>query len=585
MHRIPIAAISIAILATTIVHDVRLEARASTGRVHGFVRDGAGTGVADASVLAVGLTVIAARSDAHGRFQLTVPPGDYVLRATRNGYVSKYRESVRVQSSISLERTITLFRQEEAIAAARPDDHSHTELAWRLRHLPRSVLRDGTAIVPTDEDAGRSLVERAVGSSRGLASRIAGADFTGQVNFVTTTTANPAAVWSATFPRSVAYVVLGAPVGASGDWRVRGAVASGTQSAWNFLGEYEARRTAAHALRFGMSYSAHVPKLQAADLWTRPALEARSVTGLFAEDRWRPVPDLDVEYSVRADRYDFLSTPYLFSASGTMRARVMPATVVSVRAARSMIAPGAEEFLPPATDGPWLPPERTFATLVSRERMRPEDVRHVELGLTREFGTGASPRAIHARAFAQQTFNQIVTLFGGGEQASQGHYHVARAGVVDLTGWAVGVSGTLFGVLNGQIEYSRLTADWYGFGRTRTLRRIAPSVVRDSRESLDDVTASVEAKFNEARTRLSVVYRSNSAFSDDDTDATPSHGSRFDIQFHQALPYRPLPDSRLELMFAVRTLFRDPRDGASAYDELLTVAPPLRLLGGIKVRF
>jgi hypothetical protein len=248
-----------------------------------------------------------------------------------------------------------------------------------------------------------------------------------------------------------------------------------------------------------------------------------------------------------------------------------------------MVAPGAEEFLPPPTNGPWLPPERTFATLTSRDRMRAEDVRHAELDFTQQLRGGPNPYAMHVRVFAQETIDQIVTLFGVSGLQAQGHYHVARAGAVDLTGWTVGATGTL-GVLTGQIEYSRMSADWRGLGRTRTLRRLAPSVVRDGRESLNDITATVEARFNQARTRMRVVYRSNTAFARDDETA-PSAASRFDVQLHQALPYRPLRDSHLELMFAVRTLFRDPRGGASAYDELLTVAPPLRLLGGIQIRF
>ena len=581
-HRIPVVAISIAVIALTVVPQVRLHASQSSGRVHGFVRDAVGVAVADASVLAVGARVIAARTDTRGRFQMSVPPGDYILRATRTGYISTYREPVRVLSSAALERTITLFRQTDAAAAAPPDDHSHSELAWRLRHLPRSVLRDGTA---TAAGPDRSLFGRAVDSSVRLASRIADTNFSGQVNFVTTATANLAAASSSTFPRSVAYVVLGAPVGSSGDWRVRGAVASGTRSAWNVLGEYEARRTETHALRFGVSYSAHGPKAGSVGPWSRPVLEARSVAGMFLEDRWRLLSDLEVDYAVRADRYDFLSTPQLLSASGGVRARVLPSTLVSVRLARSMVAPGAEEFLPPSAEGPWLPPERTFATLVSRDRMRPEEVRHAELGFRQEVGRNNQAPVIHARVFAQQTSDQIVTLFGVGGQPARGHYHVARAGTVNVSGWAVGVSGALLRSLSGQVEYARLTADWYGMGRTRGLRRIAPSAVRDSREAIDDITASLEARFNDARTRLSVVYRSSSAFSGDDGDESPSAGGRFDLQFHQALPYRPFAHSRLELLFAVRTLFRDPRDGSSAYDELLTVRPPLRLLGGIQVRF
>src|SRR6185503_15103829 len=51
---------------------------------------------------------------------------------------------------------------------------------------------------------------------------------------------------------------------------------------------------------------------------------------------------------------------------------------VVAHVSQRMLAPGAEEFLPPATVGPWLPPERTFAALGGEdlrvERTRAPDV-------------------------------------------------------------------------------------------------------------------------------------------------------------------------------------------------------------------
>jgi hypothetical protein len=603
MHRIPVAAISTVILlwssgqslyarATLPERDDAVAANTS-GRVNGFVRDAAGAAVPQASVLAVGQSVVAARTDARGRFSMALPPGDYILRATRTGYVSTYREPVRVLNSIALERVITLIRQSEATMAENvADSHAHTDLAWRLRHMPRSVLRDAAAQTEYTEgeaaelrgQPAESVWGRAVDSSLRLASRLADTNFSGQLNFVTTTSANPADFSASALPRSVAYVVLGAPIAGVGDWRIRGAIGSGTQSSWNVLGEFEGYRSEAHALRFGMSYSARGPREPGLGEYTRSTLEARSVTGVFARDLWRPVSNLEVDYAVRADRYDFLSDPYLLSASGGVRARVLPQTFVAVRAGRSMHAPGAEEFLPPPAAGPWLPPERTFAALVSPEGLRAETVRHVEIAFAREFGPKGRTRSIHVRGFGEQTTDQIATLFSTSMTDSTGHYRVARAGSVAISGWAAGLSGQWFGALTGTVEYSRLAADWTGLGRTRGLRRAAPSVVRDTFEWLDDVTVTLEARMNRDRTRLSVVYRTNSAFSHAD-GALPTLGGRFDVQLHQALPYRPLPGSHLELMFAVRTLFRDPQAGSSRYDELLTVSPPLRLIGGIQVRF
>ena len=74
-----------------------------------------------------------------------------------------------------------------------------------------------------------------------------------------------------------------------------------------------------------------------------------------------------------------------------------------VSAAHREIAPGAEEFAPPAT-GPWLPPERTFSEY-ARAPLRSERIDHLELAGERELG-GA---VVTVRAFRQQVDDQLVT--------------------------------------------------------------------------------------------------------------------------------------------------------------------------------
>ena len=384
-----------------------------------------------------------------------------------------------MQNSIALERVITLFRQGEAAMVENvADNHAHTDLAWRLRHLPRSVLRDATTETEwtegdptafTGQPAG-SVWGRAVDSSMRLASRLADTDFTGQLNFVTTVGGQDFCRNS--LVRSVAYVVP-APIGGAGDWRIRGAIGSGTQSSWNVLGEYEARRSEAHALRFGMSYSARGPREPGLGEYARSTLEARSVTGVFAQDLWRPLSDLEVEYAVRADRYDFLADPYLLSASGGVRARVLPATFVAIRAGRSMHAPGAEEFLPPPAAGPWLPPERTFAALVSREGLRAETVRHVEFSLAREFGPNGSARSVQVRGL-QETTDQIATLFRQRLRIRRDTIACARR--LGQCDWLGGRDErAVVRRPDGHHQCSRLGASWTGLVRTGPSRSRPPS--------------------------------------------------------------------------------------------------------------
>jgi len=566
---------------------VRAVVRASNaaGRVHGLVRDVAGRGVSGASVLAVGLTIISARSDVSGRFELSLPPGDYVLRANRDGYLSTYREPVRVSGTTLLERNITLTRQASALAsAATSDEHSHTDLAWILRHLPRSVLRDGAISVPVESDRARTIGRAADVSTR-LAMALAGTDFRGQVNFVTTAVAGPLAAWGpASLPRGVAFLTLGAPVVGHGAWQMRAAVASGDGSSWNLLGAYQSDPALVHAWTLGLSYSAQG--------YTRPAdrlavavAEARSVASISGQDRWRIADGFELEYGVRAERFDYLVSPYLFSANGGFNLRVLPRTVVTANASRRMIAPGADEFLPAPTGAPWLPAERTFYPLYGRGTMRAEDVRHGEIALRHELGGGVTPLTIHARRFRQRAADQITTLFGVPDRSGRGQYFVAHVGEVDLVGWGVGVGGRFSRYLSGEVEYARVIADWQSGRRGRDIRRAAPSTLRPDLERMHDLTATLEADVAASATHVSLVYRGSTAFSRHVADRTPLPGSRFDLQIRQALPYQPTRGSRLELLFSIRSLFRDVRGDASWYDELLTAGPPLRLMGGVQVRF
>jgi hypothetical protein len=581
-HRIPAIAFAVIVFAASLGSDVRAGAAAS-GRVLGIVRDGTGLAIADADILAVGQTIVSSRSDVRGRFQILLPPGNYVLKAARIGYVSTYREPVRVDSTTRLERTITLTRQSDSPFAIPNDAHSHTDLAWQLRHLPRSVLRDEGA---TSGAGGKTTTPSQ--DNRSTRWAFLDQEFTGQVNLLTTASTNPfSAEHAAATPRGVAFIVVGAPVGVTGDWRVRGAIGSGDGSSWNLLGEYDSRDFAGHAATFGVSYSAQQYQSPVTGLVVTTALpDARRVAGAFARDRWRVTPRLNLSYAVRADRYDYLQVPNLYSGNAEVRALLLPRTYLEGSASRNLLAPGAEEFLPPPADGPWLPPERTFSSLFgARDVMRAEDVQHLEVGFAREFGRDAFSRTIRVRAFRQQTTDQMVTLFGSRKSSDLGHYRVAQAGEVQVDGWSAGIDGVIVGSLSGAIEYSHLFADWRATGRTRGLRLVAPSMLRPDAERVHDVLASLDAAFNNSRTRIQVVYRYSSAFSSDEGGRVPVPGSRFDLQMHQELPYRPAGDGRVELIFAVRTLFRDVHSGASFYDELLTVRPPTRFMGGIQVRF
>src|SRR4051812_30795433 len=181
------------------------------GELHGVVRDDRGKPIAGAVVSALGSMSVFAVSDADGHFTFrALPAGPYLVRAHLRGYLGERGRLIQVSPNEHSTWTIALTRQSSdssptVLAAGvgpsepatpSPDSGSddHGEVAWRLRHAPRSVLKDAetTAAAIGDEPSliGDSLAElgRAVGTPARLASALfADVPLNTQINFLTTT--------------------------------------------------------------------------------------------------------------------------------------------------------------------------------------------------------------------------------------------------------------------------------------------------------------------------------------------------------------------------------------------------------------
>ena len=192
---------------------------------------------------------------------------------------------------------------------------------------------------------------------------------------------------------------------------------------------------------------------------------------------------------------------------------------------------------------------------------------------------------VRVRRFHEISQGQLATLFGVTGSDARGQYFVGAVGAVDLLGWGAALSGQFGSHVHGQIEYAQVSSNWQLADRVRSLRLAAPSVIRDDEPRVQDVTASLDADVPQSTTHLSLLYRANTAFSRNDGAAGPLVTGRFDVQVRQALPFHPTRTGRVDLVFSIGNLFRDPRGEASWYDELLTVRPPLRVMGGLQVRF
>lgn len=590
-------------------------ATVTTGQIIGRVADDAGLPVEGVVVSAMGSTSAFAVSDTAGQFNLRqLPPGPYLLRAHREGYLTVRGTIVEVRPAGRTSSALTLRREgrsgapqvtEASVGGATTADQAGSpendrsgrdegDFAWKLRHLKRNVLRDANGMIglPAQEELAGDpfgFIGRAFESS----ARAATALFTevsldGRVDLLTTGAFDsPAELLQMDRTRSVAFFSLGAPVGSHGDWVVNAAMNQGDLNSWIVSGNYESRAGEPHRYQLGMSYS-----LQRYEGGNPAALAAvsetaRNVGSVFGYDEWIVSDALSIGVGANYAHYDYLVEPSLFSPQVTATITPIAGWRLRGMAARQLSAPGAQEFLPP-TRATWLPPQRTFSPL-SDDGFRTQSLMHYEAGIERALN-GAT---IGIRAFRQQVDDQMVTIFGlrqpEGPASALGHYYVGTAGNADIMGWGVGITHALAAHVRGSVDYSIATADWVQGPPAADyvlLSGTIPAVLPDQPERIHDVMTSLETEVPQTATRVLMYYRVSNAFlkTGDDGSVRGLDG-RFDVQINQALPFMNFLSSQWEMLVAVRNMFHDRVAGASTYDELMVVRPPKRLVGGLTVRF
>ena len=159
--------------------------QAPGGSIVSFVRDQSGRPVVGAIVSAVGRRIVTSVTDEQGRCVFSaLPAGDYLVRVHRTGYVSTssllvlagpganstWSFVLKVQSPRAIDPRqarksgpdvltagfigSTAIEPADAPPAEDEESHDHSEVAWRLKHLKRSVLKDATDRAIFDEDGG-----------------------------------------------------------------------------------------------------------------------------------------------------------------------------------------------------------------------------------------------------------------------------------------------------------------------------------------------------------------------------------------------------------------------------------------------
>jgi hypothetical protein len=598
---------------------------AAPGVLYGVVTDDSGAPVAGAMVSAIGGITVFAVSDARGRFEMTAPvPGAYLIRAHRKGFVASRTQTLEVRSGGRTSSTLALGKADPQILAAgvglmgvaQSDTEAaepapsgtagadekredSTETAWRIRHARRGILKDAEGVAIADEESEHSfaagdVLGRAVGAPARLAtSFFAETPFSGQVNLLTTSSFDtPRQLFTGSnLARGAAFVRVGAPVGDLGEWMVRGAITEADLTAWLLSGSYTTRAPARHQYEFGMSYSTQ--RYDGGNQLTlRDVSDGSRNAGLvYGADNFTINRALAVSYAGRYAQYDYLEHRSLISPrvavtlSPADRFRVT--TVLSSQA----LAPGAEEFLPPSDTGIWLPPQRTFSSLERGEMLDASRTMHMSVAVERDIAGST----IAVRAFRQRVDDQLVTLFGvdlpSQPGAKQGHYLVGNAGDLTTQGCTASLSTMIAGRIQGSLAYSIATAQMDPAEGMNFLVLVAPSALRAGPERIHDVATTISADVPETATKVLMLYRLSNGFARAASQITdgpldrPGFDSRFDVQVRQSLPFLDFSAARWEMLVAVRNFFRDASDDQSIYDELLTIRPPKRIVGGVTVHF
>ena len=573
-------------------------------RIAGTIRDDRGQAIEGALVSALGATSSLAVTDGAGYFSLALPPGEYQIRVHGDGYSSTFREMVLLGANASITRAIVLNRTGERTVlaaglggrpavpsgAADPKAHPHSEQAWRLRHLKRTILRDGSDVaggLEADDPNGWQTFGRALGSPARLATAFfSDLPIDGEFRLLTAGSIGPyTPAFDELSGAGVAYLSVRSRIGSHGEWSARGTMSSADLSTWLVAGDYVARPDNTHAFTLGMSYGSQgIPTVERAPVPVSSVLtdRTRNAGQIYAFDRWRLSPEMLVDYGTRVDYYDYLDDKAVLW-SPIVRLELTPGgeaapTAIRVSASSRRDAPGSAEFTPPAA-GPWTPPQRVFTPLPG-EGFDVERTDHAEVEIEHSFDEAYS---LAVRRFTQRTTNQIATLFGldhPGLSTEGGHYYVASMGDASVDGWALRVATPDGQPFRGSVEYALAAVEW---APGPDVSALAGPIARDGDDRVHDITTSFGADVPQTRTRLYLVYRISTGFATEDTGA--AFGSRFDMQLNQGLPFLPSNAGQWEVLLSMRNTLRDPRFGMSMLDELLAVSTPTRVVGGVQVKF
>jgi hypothetical protein len=586
----------------------------ATTDIDGLVVDEAGAPLAGAVISVIGPTATLALTDQHGKFVVpSLPSGRYALQARKVGRNPSPLLTISLNAHAGAHVRLTLVPpgkaapeasaiveypvlaagfvpgSEQEAEAGHPSNPRET--AWRLRHLRRSVLKDAdqAADVATDDSVPtESWFSRVALDQRPSIFADFGdfSSLSGQINLMTVGSFdNPQQIFSADgFSHGVAYLSIGSSPADRTAWTVRGAMTEGDFASWVLSGTYAADLGDHHRYQAAMVYGTQRPDRTSALAVDRTAEGGRDLAILHGLDTWTVSRQVAVAYGVDYTRYDYAGTHGLLDPRASLTLKAGRGLVIRASASRQSVAPGSEELMAPTSDGIWLPPQHAVVLVDAATGVAPERAQMYRVEAERSLSPDSNVRV---GVFYQQVSDQVATLFGLESEPTEGmpRYFVGDGGDVTARGYDVSLTHAITSRIHGSVTYTVSTADWSQNPGLLLLADVAPSVVRQGTERLQDVSTSLETDIPESATHVLMLYRINTGFAARDENGRPGIGYRFDVRVTQGLPFLNFSGTEWQALVGVRNFFRDASTTASGYDELLVVRPPKRIVGGLMLRF
>jgi hypothetical protein len=549
-------------------------ALADDGGLVGWVESTRGVPVAGAVVSLFGKGIrggnLVTLSDSDGQFVLpSLPPGSYTLRAVGIGHEPSAAQHITVVANRESLFTVSLKpvgeKGEQATAdrdAAETD--AQREWRWLMRHKKRSVLE--TAAHEHDAFGGEATQKASLEATKRPSLDDLGL-MAGNVELVATSNGAGASDSGAAVPGGVGALHLSGRIADGIRWNLGGLVAENEGRAWRTAAQFVIDPGGGHSIEAGAGYGAGDTRLLVAQGLAQPD---RAMGAVFAKDRWQIDDRVAATAAARYTYIGFLPDSHHADAVLEVELRGSPHTVLRGSLATRTLAPGGDLLtLSTLASSPAITWARLDNGLQSARTLR------YELGVDHSLG----PAQLRARLFDEGTHDLLLTTF---DDATP---FVRNAGRAGARGFAVTLGRRFGGIANGSLTYS--------FGRTRRGGAFiggAPLTTFDEAD-FHDLVARLETVIDWTDTRIVAYYRLN-GLADRKPGPVPSRtqparttATRFDVHLAQGLPFlQPLTRADWELLFAVRNMFYEASEGAFL-DELAVEDPPMRVVGGISVRF